>query len=760
MPELDQGLLEALRSLLDGIPDEFSTSALESLVGPFGSYDGLPPQTSWDADGRSMHLLAALGYHGPDGVDWPVPTGAWLDGASIPPALWTIVGGPFEGKYRNASIVHDHYCIIKSRGWQDTHRMFHDAMRCSGVSPLRANVMYYAVYRFGPRWATASALEDMQGDALLTSEVLDAVAGESLLRDAEAIVTHGLNTRDVEVLATLRGAQAGELSAEPANLEGLEVAGTADARLLVVPGGSGTAEDVAVVTAAAGRLPSWVITHFLKNKIRIIACRGSITDFETSQKGKVPRGWEGLIPKRTWDDVPGTYFQDKLRVVIATIDQNGGRVVPGKESGLHGSDDLVVHESLHGYDYSTGHAMLAAPTFKAARDADAGALPAYLKQDGQAGREETFAETGAQFCVDRVTMAQRCAHLAAFWDTMPLISEGMAEAAIAGDRAAVGVVTRFPDRSLALDLRATGEGGAIGHARFVIAAGDTGHSALEQRLFPGRNLEEFAQDKTESALFFGTPPQQRREKMNFNPLEAIDVGDVGLTLALEEVALPPQLDMTKLPDVVVSGTALVDFSAAKDVVVRSSVSLALLFASRVATKATVEGDDEDDWLARYVKALSEVGFRVSGHGIIHSELKKQNLSVHKAIIPFLTLAFGGAAAGPLIIAALNNLQSIDADAPWITLFDRQTRRFDVHEMHFAAVSANDSETAIRYAVARLHVETGETTILFFKFSSTAARFDSTTTTMTADNALLNAIEPKLQTKLMSIIDETIVGADI
>lgn len=41
-------------------------------------------------------------------------------------------------------------------------------------------------------------------------------------------------------------------------------------------------------------------------------------------------------------------------------------------------------------------------------------------------------------------------------------------------------------------------------------------------------------------------------------------------------------------------------------------------------------------------------------------------------------AFGGAIwAGALILTALNHMRNIDEDAPWITLFDRRSRRFEV-----------------------------------------------------------------------------------
>lgn len=103
-------------------------------------------------DGRKVRLLENYTYVDPNGETWPVPVDTVVDGASIPQLFWTLIGGPFEGKYRNASVVHDYYCDQKTRPWEKVHRMFYDAMVESGVEPLQAKIMYYAVYNFGPRW--------------------------------------------------------------------------------------------------------------------------------------------------------------------------------------------------------------------------------------------------------------------------------------------------------------------------------------------------------------------------------------------------------------------------------------------------------------------------------------------------------------------------------------------------------------------------------------------------------------------------------
>jgi hypothetical protein len=183
--------------LLATAPDTVG-GGLEALAA-FGSYEGTPAQIELDDNGRSARLLRAITYHSPTQMDWPVPVDAWLDGASIPRAFWTIIGGPFEGKYRAASIVHDHYCITRTRTWRDTHRMFHDAMRCSEVSKAQATVMYYAVYRFGPRWSDPG----LEGLEIAPDETSDDNAA-SFAQDAQRIVLEGLGPEAAAALAESR----------------------------------------------------------------------------------------------------------------------------------------------------------------------------------------------------------------------------------------------------------------------------------------------------------------------------------------------------------------------------------------------------------------------------------------------------------------------------------------------------------------------------------------------------------------------------
>jgi hypothetical protein len=118
---------------------------------PYGSFKG-EIITKWDPGGRLMILVEPFGYVDPDCVEWSAPKGLITDGASIPRFLWTITGGPFEGYYRTASIIHDVYCITKSRPYQQVHKVFYNASRAAGEFHAKAWIMYEGVLRFGPSW--------------------------------------------------------------------------------------------------------------------------------------------------------------------------------------------------------------------------------------------------------------------------------------------------------------------------------------------------------------------------------------------------------------------------------------------------------------------------------------------------------------------------------------------------------------------------------------------------------------------------------
>jgi hypothetical protein len=175
---------------------------------------------------------------------------------------------------------------------------------------------------------------------------------------------------------------------------------------IVRPGGTGTADDAAIVAAELATLPVEVLRYMEANGVRVVAARQSVTDYLTELKGVQPRGWP---PGSTWDSVPG--LARGTEVVIAV---RNGRVPPTGDG--HGAYSLLFHEGFHGIDHAGGE-LSHSQAFRDARQADFAALSAYEQQAGDAGLQETFAETAARYFAGDPTLQTQLPNLYAFWES-------------------------------------------------------------------------------------------------------------------------------------------------------------------------------------------------------------------------------------------------------------------------------------------------------------------------------------------------------
>lgn len=122
--------------------------------GQFSGHPAVRWLTESGAD-RDMELLEDFTFIDPAGVVWDAPTASIVNGASIPRPLWALVGSPYTGDYRRASIVHDVACeragndVARRR---DADRMFYHACRAGGCSVAEATILFLGV-RIGSSWS-------------------------------------------------------------------------------------------------------------------------------------------------------------------------------------------------------------------------------------------------------------------------------------------------------------------------------------------------------------------------------------------------------------------------------------------------------------------------------------------------------------------------------------------------------------------------------------------------------------------------------
>lgn len=108
------------------------------------------PKAEWligPEEDRAMRLLEEFIFEDSSGKKWNAPSGSVIDGASIPASLWSVVGSPYTGNYRRASILHDVACdrakTPKEREAAD--KMFYEACIVGGCSINQARLLYAGV---------------------------------------------------------------------------------------------------------------------------------------------------------------------------------------------------------------------------------------------------------------------------------------------------------------------------------------------------------------------------------------------------------------------------------------------------------------------------------------------------------------------------------------------------------------------------------------------------------------------------------------
>jgi hypothetical protein len=212
----------------------------------------------------------------------------------------------------------------------------------------------------------------------------------------------------------------------------------------------------------------------------------------------------------------------------------------------------------------------------------------------------------------------------------------------------------------------------------------------------------------------------------------------------DEAAIP---NIDDLPDVLADGNALLQFSSDIAPNIRSAVALSLLAAQRVASNSH-DVETPTQWIDTHFGVLQNLNWNIESGGSIEKTFSETGVAVHEAILPFLATALGGAAALPLINSALTQLSEMDKNKPWITLFNRESVRFEVTEYQFGVVSSDETTTRINLATARFDARYGTTQILFFRLTEQTTTFEMANGTMSSENSLLTAINPMLRERLL------------
>jgi len=180
------------------------------------------PKARWLSTGkapnRDMILLEEFVYWDREGKLWAAPVGSEVDGASIPQALWAIVGSPFTGCYRRASILHDVACDNAQNDFparREADRMYYYACRKGGCSIPEAIVQYLGV-TIGA-WASRIKHLDVYDQEVVVEALTD---GERRQREiTDAVIVGTFNELKLGVQQYMTEAESLELADEDSLFE-------------------------------------------------------------------------------------------------------------------------------------------------------------------------------------------------------------------------------------------------------------------------------------------------------------------------------------------------------------------------------------------------------------------------------------------------------------------------------------------------------------------------------------------------------------
>jgi hypothetical protein len=234
-------------------------------------------------------------------------------------------------------------------------------------------------------------------------------------------------------------------------------------------------------------------------------------------------------------------------------------------------------------------------------------------------------------------------------------------------------------------------------------------------------------------------------------------------LAATEVAPPDLVFDEAQKQAVLVGSDVVSFDTGVDAGFREAASNCALLAQLAADNATGGGVDPMAWFDSYFSVLAHLGWVVQERDTASYQLGHDGLEVHKAIIDVVTAFLGpvAPAALELVKLALNSLQSMDADSPFINLFKRQTQHGKVGRVQFTTVHDDGNSGLMAEAMAfGLNADAEVTQILFFKLHNDHTLLRRSLGRLSLNRMAIEALAPQIKAKVLPFMASYIDALDI
>ncbi len=207
------------------------------------------------------------------------------------------------------------------------------------------------------------------------------------------------------------------------------------------------------------------------------------------------------------------------------------------------------------------------------------------------------------------------------------------------------------------------------------------------------------------------------------------VGNVRLVPAPRRTSLLPDTPAVEFrgagPQALVVGAGLVAAADTVPAAARQDIVDCTLFAQLAATAAAGDAGDVGPWYRAYFGALTALGWAQSDTGFERYEFAGRNAEAHQAVLRVLTALLGPHAGSLAIVkAAIDALQSMTENRPWLTLFERESRTAGAARFQVATAEVEASDL-LQVALVGFSLKATDeiTQVLFFKCGSSSTSLD-------------------------------------
>jgi hypothetical protein len=199
----------------------------------------------------------------------------------------------------------------------------------------------------------------------------------------------------------------------------------------------------------------------------------------------------------------------------------------------------------------------------------------------------------------------------------------------------------------------------------------------------------------------------------------------------------------------VVGSEVISFVPGVTAERREAIVSSSLLAQLVASKRVPDAAKVYDWYDAYFEVLTNVGWVVQDRGFAEYEQKSKDFEAHKAILEVATALLGAAPAALAIVTkTLEALQSMSADTPWLTIFDRESQSARTARFQIGLAEQDaDGQFFVNVLAFGLEARTKMTQVLFFRAKRQDVTLRHYSGRVTINTTVLDQVGDALKAKI-------------